>query len=114
VCLIGNRVSSRWAIVASAWILVLLAAGWFGGTLGALGCDENLRPGTTRDHVCTSLGLRDFGGVEWIALASAPSVVFALGLSALPQVRRRPNILGSALVGGVFALYSVILVLVTR
>jgi hypothetical protein len=106
-------ISGRWGAVASIWIFLLLGAGWLGSTAGALGCSENLALETTRERVCSSFGLSDFGSRDWLLFASAPALLFMFGLLALQQVRRRPAIVGRVLLGGLIAIDGVILLLVT-
>ena len=81
----------RSRLASSVWVLALLLAGWAGAFAGAGGCSENLRPGTTREHVCTTFGLSHWVGVEWLVFASAPAVLLALGLIVVPQLRRPPQ-----------------------
>jgi hypothetical protein len=106
-------ISGRSTAVASTWIFVLLAAGWLGGIPGALACSENLTAGTTRESVCTGVGLSNFGGRSWLVFASAPALMLVLALLVLQQARRRPSLVGGVLLGMLVACDVVTLMLVT-
>jgi hypothetical protein len=91
-----------------------LVIGWIGATAGALGCDENLRPGTTRAGVCTALGLSHLGRGPWLLAASAPALLFVALVIALGYVRARLNLAAGVFLGILITFDAVVLVVVTR
>jgi hypothetical protein len=108
-----NNPSTRTTVAGSLfWIILILVLGWGGGTAAALGCGENLHPGTTRAGVCNGLGLSDFGSVGWLIYASVPVVVFIV-LLLTPWGRTHLGRVGKALAIATIAFNAVVLVLVT-
>jgi hypothetical protein len=94
------------------WALALLVLGWIGATVGALRCDENLLPGTTRAGVCTALGLSHLGRGSWFLTASAPALLFVVLVIALGYVRARLNLAAGVFLGILIAFDAIVLVLV--
>jgi hypothetical protein len=90
---------------------MLLVGGLLGMVFVGVGCEENLRPGSTRADVCGLVGEPDEPG--WWLAAVAPVAAFALGH---PLVRRR-GAPGSwavvAIAVPAFALYGILTAVVT-
>jgi hypothetical protein len=94
-------------------VVGLTAIGWIGTVLGAAGCDENLRPGTTRADVCARTGLDSPGfGAMGLLYAFGPALVLVLLLAVLSPARR--HVIGTACAIGAAAIasYAVVLSLV--
>jgi hypothetical protein len=96
--------------VLISFAIGLLIVGVVGASLVGLGCDENLRPGTARTDVCTTVG--EVGGFGWWSLGCAPALLFfAVGL-----VRGRSDrlaILAIAIVTALVAVDAILIAVVT-
>ncbi len=91
----------------------LVAVGVVGMLASALGCDENLHPGTTRAELCTRAGLDNLLTLASLLYALAPLLLF-LGLVAfIPAARRRPLLLAGGIAAVSAVGYSIFLANVT-
>jgi hypothetical protein len=68
-------------------VAALVGAAYILGQLLALGCSENLEPGTTRTDVCNSVG--DLWAPSWWLSVLWPAALF-LGSQLVPPLRRHP------------------------
>jgi hypothetical protein len=91
--------------------MLLLGGGLLGMVLVGAGCDENLRPGSTRAGVCGRVGQPDEPG--WWVAAVAPGAAFVV----VRTLARRRSALGSwavvAIVAAAFMLYALLTAIVT-
>jgi hypothetical protein len=99
----------RWGAVIS-FALVLLIAGVFGAVLVGLGCDENLRVGTARSDVCTTVG--EVGSAGWWSLAFAPTLLF-FGVALLSERGERVVVLAGAIFVALVLLDAILIAVVT-
>jgi hypothetical protein len=88
----------------------LAIVGIAGAAAASLSCDENLRGGTTRASVCTTLSLSDAGTPTWLLYALAPTLAF-LALAAVPAGRRR-TLIPASIIAGVTGVLDAVVVLV--
>lgn len=94
-------------IPAAIIIVALVAAGHLLGQLFALGCSENVEPGTVRGDVCDDVG--GLWSFTWWLAVLWPAALFALSL-LIPTLRKHP-ISVAALIGLLVAAFWTALLL---
>jgi hypothetical protein len=72
---------------AATVIVALVVAGHFLGQLFALGCGENVEPGTVRGDACDDVG--GLWSFTWWLAVLWPAALFALS-QLIPQLRKHP------------------------
>jgi hypothetical protein len=98
----------RWAAFFALSVLLVIA-GLAGAVLLGFGCDENLRAGTARGDVCTTVG--EVGSVGWWSLVFAPALLFFA--IALHSGRRSVAVLAGALFAALVVVDTVLLAIAT-
>jgi hypothetical protein len=89
---------------------VLLVGGFLGMSLVGLGCQENVRAGSTRGRVCGSVGQPNEPG--WWLAALAPCAIF-VAVRKLPQRRGAASWATVAIAVTAFGLYAILVSIVT-
>jgi hypothetical protein len=89
---------------------MLLLGGFFGMSLVGLGCQENVRAGSTRGRVCGSVGQPDDPG--WWLAALGPMAVF-VAVQKLPERRAAAWWATVAIAAAAFGLYGILVAIVT-
>ncbi len=91
-------------------VVGLVVAAHVVGQLFALGCSENLDPGTSRTDVCNSVG--ELWAPSWWLAVLWPAASFAVS-QLIPPLRRHPIAVGAAISLLMVAFWTPLLLVVT-
>jgi hypothetical protein len=72
--------------------IVITGVALVGGFYFAIGCSENLHPGTDRERICTDIT----GWDDWLLLTFSPLLAL-FASQAIPWIRRHPWLAGLAI-----------------